>query len=428
MPLGLFRSKKERQSSKKEDGNAKNETPNTKTKKEKEHEDEEDVERKAWCYIRYILIAGILFVLLISLCCKRGTECGPVLDFISTFGRGLLIGGAAFACGGFGGFIFGIPSMVQNEETQKQLRLKYNDNLIQISDWLTKIIVGVGLIQLTKIPGKISDLGDNLKTNFGSVDWAKIASLSIVFYFFLLGFLIFYFWTRTDFTKIIVKTNEELDMVQALKKNLEAQKQTLQVQTQKLESQSEKIEDLMDSETAKVNKELIDRSKVAFDAASTGSIDGDEAMKKAVDDLKQKVKQTLQAKPPYGTDKEDLQKNRWGGKPVVGTKKISATVVPSAARKSYYDITFTITDTAAPKHSPVAVFVHPSFNLPDNVIYLKPDTTGITRFVLTAYEAFTVGALFPDGTELELDLNNLPGNPEGFNWGEDEGKKATALF
>jgi hypothetical protein len=364
----------------------------------------EDIEKKTWQYIWFVIMFGIALVLIVSLCCPKDADCNSFIKALSTFGRGLLIGGAAFACGGFGGFIFGIPSMVQNEETQKQIRLKYNDNLIQISDWLTKIIVGIGLIELNKIPGKISDMGDSLKLNFGQVEWGKIASLAIVFYFFLFGFLIVYFWTRTDFTKIIAKTSDEIDKWKQVQDTIE--------------KQSKKINTLLDSEDEKRTKELIEESAVAMDASALGfsKTDDSPALKTALEELKEKVKQVLKNKPIRV--KDDLQKNRWGGKAENNGKQIEATVTQSDGT-SFYDILITISDKLKTSDVPVAIFVHDSFRFPDDVIYVKPDSNGVSQITLSAYEAFTVGALFADNTELELDLNEQKGYPEGFYWGKN---------
>ena len=363
--------------------------------------DEKDLIRKTWFGVVIIIAFGILLTLILSLYFPKNPGNNDFWQTLSAFGCGMLMGGAAFAAGGFGGFLFGIPSLSQNQDTG----LKYNDNLIQISDWLTKIIVGVGLVELNRLPGKISQLGDLLKSNFNGGEWGKVASLSIVFYFFLFGFLIIYFWTRTDFTTILKRVD----------KGLQERLEDAQKEKKEIEKQKNKIENLLDSETARMNKEIIDQSEVAFDAATAESIDGeDPQMKQAVATLQLKVQDVLKTKKA-SPDPGDIQKGRWGGKSESNNKMINATVVPGKL-SSFYDVTFTIIDKAQKLTTPVALFVHDSFGLPDNVIYLKPDAKGKAEVMLTAYEAFTVGALFPDGTELELDLNEQPGYPPGFYW------------
>lgn len=74
----------------------------------------------------------------------------------------------AFAClaaGSLVGFIFGVPRAVQEgngslgqaeKSTKHSLPIiRANTNLERVSDWLTKAIIGVGLVELKKIPGLV---------------------------------------------------------------------------------------------------------------------------------------------------------------------------------------------------------------------------------------------------------------------------------
>jgi hypothetical protein len=70
----------------------------------------------------------------------------------SSFGAVLAVGlavvGAASFAGLLLGFLFGLPKTL---ERSGKGRLTTNTNLDQISDWLTKILVGLGLVQLGKV-------------------------------------------------------------------------------------------------------------------------------------------------------------------------------------------------------------------------------------------------------------------------------------
>lgn len=84
---------------------------------------------------------------------------GFVRRFISTtIATALFVAGVALATGGMAGFLFGIPRSAQEPQGSAGLPLeqaseyKVNTNLEQISDWLTKIIVGIGLTQLGTVP------------------------------------------------------------------------------------------------------------------------------------------------------------------------------------------------------------------------------------------------------------------------------------
>ena len=68
----------------------------------------------------------------------------------------------------------------------------------------------------------------------------------------------------------------------------------------------------------------------------------------------------------------------------------------------------------SPISEPAAIFVHDTYEFPDNVIYSIPTPGGIIQLSLLAYESFTLGVLFADGTELELDLEQPTGFPPDF--------------
>ncbi len=121
----------------------------------------------------------------------------------------LFTAGASLACGILVGFLFGIPKASQDGSAQPLASppagggLKANTNLEQISDWLTKIIVGVGLVQLTKIPPALRSLADYLSSGFGTQTAPNVGPLvpsavvmTIICYFGIFGFLLGYLWAR----------------------------------------------------------------------------------------------------------------------------------------------------------------------------------------------------------------------------------------
>ena len=62
-------------------------------------------------------------------------------------------------------------------------------------DWLTKILVGVGLTQIGKIPSALRSLAGHISKSFG-VSGNDVFSVSMVLYFSTLGFLTGYLLTR----------------------------------------------------------------------------------------------------------------------------------------------------------------------------------------------------------------------------------------
>ena len=75
-----------------------------------------------------------------------------------------------------------------------------NTNLEEVSDWLTKIIIGVTLTQLTKIPGYLQGMADYIvaNSNCDTLDcrFAGPVIISLFIYFFIAGFVSGYYYTR----------------------------------------------------------------------------------------------------------------------------------------------------------------------------------------------------------------------------------------
>jgi tetratricopeptide (TPR) repeat protein len=88
-----------------------------------------------------------------------------------------------------------------------------NQNLVEISDWLTKIIVGVGLVELHSIPSELGKLSYYLAQGLQPVPCAggassadslisgQAAGLAILIFYFALGFLYGCVWTMIYFQR-----------------------------------------------------------------------------------------------------------------------------------------------------------------------------------------------------------------------------------
>jgi hypothetical protein len=121
----------------------------------------------------------------------------------------LFMAGGAAVIGVFIGFLFGIPRIVRrgsalpNSKAESKdgrgdgRRLNPNTNLEEISDWLTKIIVGITLFEAGDLLQRFNDL-----TAYGAtLGVAKAGAGAIVLYFSVAGFLSGYLWTRIDLTR-----------------------------------------------------------------------------------------------------------------------------------------------------------------------------------------------------------------------------------
>lgn len=120
-----------------------------------------------------------------------------------------LAAAASFSGGGFIGFLFGIPKTLQTtsgEGAAPQARLhrswQVNTNLEQISDWLTKIIVGLGLTQLTQLPSQVESTGDYIAAAISPTSSGVAGSL-ILIVFSILGFVVAYLMAKFDLGRAI---------------------------------------------------------------------------------------------------------------------------------------------------------------------------------------------------------------------------------
>jgi len=114
------------------------------------------------------------------------------------------------------GFLFGIPRVLQQERGPTQplpsgqtpppaapdrdprsYQQRVNTNLEEISDWLTKIIVGLGLVNLKTVPEYLSSLGKTIAPSLGEPAGATLSAATAMAVFYpVVGFLFGYLVTR----------------------------------------------------------------------------------------------------------------------------------------------------------------------------------------------------------------------------------------
>jgi hypothetical protein len=119
----------------------------------------------------------------------------------AVFAVALMVATAAFVAGGLLGFLFGIPRIAASDaavQTQgaPQGAYRANTNIEQISDWLTKILIGLGLVELGNLVDQVGELVDFLAPSLGDEASSESFTLAILILFSVSGFLIFYLATR----------------------------------------------------------------------------------------------------------------------------------------------------------------------------------------------------------------------------------------
>jgi uncharacterized membrane protein len=93
--------------------------------------------------------------------------------------------------GAFIGFLFAVPRV--NPTAPKSASLLPNTNIETVSDWLTKILVGVGLINLKEIGAFLNTTSDELA---GAIGGPPPFAKALILYFFVIGLIQGYLLTR----------------------------------------------------------------------------------------------------------------------------------------------------------------------------------------------------------------------------------------
>ena len=106
-------------------------------------------------------------------------------------GTKLLWAMACIAVGALIGFLFGVPRV--NPSIQAHSRLVPNTNVEAVSDWLTKILVGVGLVNFYPIGVFLDGLATRLSDG---TPQSKAFALGLIVYFFAVGIIQGYVLTR----------------------------------------------------------------------------------------------------------------------------------------------------------------------------------------------------------------------------------------
>jgi hypothetical protein len=136
----------------------------------------------------FTFVVGVVAMLLYVLTLDAKSRWG-------VFGLLIVFGAAAVAVGALFGFIFEVPRVVSQAHAAGMLA---NTNLEQISDWLTKVLVGATLTQLGHIPSAADSLFTGMAHAMGPGSSGKGFAGALVIYGVTAGFLACYMATRTS--------------------------------------------------------------------------------------------------------------------------------------------------------------------------------------------------------------------------------------
>lgn len=165
-----------------------------------------------------LLLAGVIVVSVAAVLS------GPTKSAWALALTGALLALASLVAGGMLGFLFGVPRYLTSERAldgvadadQPARGYLPNSNLEQVSDWLTKILIGVTLTQLGEIPGLVQRLVDYVRAPFGTAPASTPFVLSTLILYSIGGFLVGYLWCRLYLGRALrLADRQSLEEIQA---------------------------------------------------------------------------------------------------------------------------------------------------------------------------------------------------------------------
>lgn len=225
---------------------------------------------------RYTVMAAIVGAFSILVFCASPSGEG----YFTRVGTSLSLGLGAVVLGGLLGFVFGIPRTLQHDisptagktaEASDNIAYQINTNLEQISDWLTKIIIGVGLVQLGAIGAWLTSFSSEIGVGFGSGVLGRAYVLGLLIYFCGAGFLLGYLWTRLSFGLAIKEADKGLveRRIEKFEADIRADHQALLLVTRQLNpSQGESGVDPAELAATVAKATRHTKTKIFYDAVA----------------------------------------------------------------------------------------------------------------------------------------------------------------
>jgi len=116
----------------------------------------------------------------------------------------------SFFAGSFLGFLFGFPSHNNNQFQEKYQR---NSSLKEITSWLTKIIVGITLIEFKDIFHYLKYIIHHLSFSLSKDDSHTLIIAAIIGTYFILGFIVFFILSVTTIFEELVVNDKNIESI-----------------------------------------------------------------------------------------------------------------------------------------------------------------------------------------------------------------------
>jgi hypothetical protein len=125
----------------------------------------------------------------------------------------LLISGASFLGAALIGFLFGFPRTTdeQVDEVNKKPKYQHNKSIEQISDWILKMLIGIGLSQMINLPRVLWSCASTLTQGISTVggqDGATSVATCLIVFFMVCGFIYGFLATRLGLLPILIQSDQ----------------------------------------------------------------------------------------------------------------------------------------------------------------------------------------------------------------------------
>jgi len=310
----------------------------------------------------------------------------------------LLIGAAAISIGGLLGFLFGMPRGPANDQpsegngkSNRGISYRPSNNLELVSDWLTKILIGVGLVDLKQLVGTLNALGHAVEYSLKDAPaGTSVVTQGVVVAFLVLGFIASFLWTRIYYSAL--QTLADNALVRALREERD---------------EAVSLRDQM------AQGEIPIKPAAPTDPAALAAIRGVAADAGDVNnwpsDVLDKIKKFKESPKKWISNP---------GRDIFGDvraeangRRLGAEIVNDLGKALLINLTVQ-RFTGEPLAGPVVFLLHPTFTEP--VIYEQANGDRAERKISTG-GWFTVVAIMDSGaTVLSYDLRKIPNVPTWF--------------
>ncbi|WP_374460528.1 tetratricopeptide repeat protein [Chryseobacterium taeanense] len=158
-------------------------------------------------YLNYTCLILIVTSILITIYCLN-TQSGA--EYSRTLSSLILLQFLSFFAGSFLGFLFGFPSHNNNQFLEKYQR---NSSLKEITSWLTKIIVGITLIEFKDIFHYLKYIIHHLSNSLSNDDSHTVIIAAIIGTYFILGFIVFFILSVTTIFEELVVNDKNIESI-----------------------------------------------------------------------------------------------------------------------------------------------------------------------------------------------------------------------